>query len=236
MTRRCIDDTILVAYADGERASKAAFDEFELPAPSATLRRMTDRMMSQSRLRIASRWALPIGAAMLGFVAGAIDIPGYFRAPATYSGALVQAPKIERVLEDIVDDQVIFGREREPIMVPPAGSKDKIEAWLSTRLNLGIKVPDLTARGLEFRGSRLFAVQGQPLFMLIYVDGKDERIGIGIGRYKSESEPALKSIEDDGVKAFGRLQDGFLYLVVGPTTDPETQSLAEQMPALLHPR
>jgi anti-sigma factor RsiW len=196
---------------------------------------LTDRMMLQSRLHTLSRWALPIAAAILGFVAGATDIRGYFR-DATYIGASLQPLRIERVLEDIVDDEAIYGREQEPIVAPAAGSKARIEAWLASRLKLGVKVPDLTARGLEFLGSRLMAVQGRPLFMLIYVNDRDERIGIGIGPYKSQSATVLKSIEDDGVKAFGRLQDGFLYVIVGPAGYPQTQFLANELPALLLPR
>src|SRR5262249_27961471 len=135
MPSRCIDDNMLVAYADGEldpalneqieaaiatdrqlqarvaivrqsdTSLKAAFEGLELPAPSPALKRLTSRMMFRSRFRTMSPWALPIAAAIFGFVAGSIDLPGYFRG-ATYTGASVQAPRIERVLEDIVDDQV----------------------------------------------------------------------------------------------------------------------------------
>jgi anti-sigma factor RsiW len=257
-----INDTILVAYADGEldpnltglveaemksdpavrerimlfhesrELIKAAMTEVELPAMSENLKRIAGRLSMQSRVRKVSYWALPIAAAIVGFVVGAIEFRGYFTDP-TFVGASVQTTTLNLMLEDIVEDHFVYVRAQEPLTPQSGPSTQRIEAWISGRIDLPIKAPSLKERGFEFVGSRVMAIEGAPLFELIYEDDKNERIGIGIRRDKSRSASNSESIEDRGIRAIGRKQDGYLYVVVGPAGHPLIEPLGQTIVELM---
>jgi anti-sigma factor RsiW len=108
------------------------------------------------------RFALPVAASI---IAAAVFAGGFSlgemhgRQPQDFSA---------RLLDEVADYHIVYAQEQEHQVELPAHRIDEIEAWLGNRLHRSLRVPDLSKRGLEFRGARLLVVDGKPVAQLLY--------------------------------------------------------------------
>jgi len=237
MTR--FDDAVLVAYVDGEldestaRKVEAAIAQdpethrkVELLRRSAVLaaavfeqpkyHQVTSGIASNvsapppsrwARLRPRWRFALPIAASIVAALIG-FGV-GFWRGSAESDFA-------EQLLDEVAEYHVVFAREREHQVEVTADRIDDIESWLGERLGRKLVVPDLSDRGLTFRGARLLVVRHQPVAQLVYgFPGRHDRplaLCIAAG---SSDENQLRTQTENGVNLAMWARKGFIYVLAG---------------------
>ena len=260
MTQSRIDDTLLVAFADGEldpatmqyveaamaaspdvRARiamfrhsgellKSALSEGEFAnAPSERLSKGLERAFAATKRRRVQRWALPIAAAICGLMIGDADWR-FFAQPAA-PPALVS---VAHVLSEVAEYHSVFARESEHLVEVPAWRKEHIETWLGNRTGLAFNVPDLATRDLKFEGARMLVVDGRPVAQLMYTGRAGERVAVCFTKDDGQDpSSAMQKLEEDGQQLFGKAQEGFIYVAVGPSDYRGIEAIASELPSLL---
>jgi anti-sigma factor RsiW len=111
---------------------------------------------------------------------------------------------------------VVFAREREHQVEVAADRLDEIQSWLGARLGRKLVVPDLSDRGLTFRGARLLVVGRQPVAQLVYnfPDRLDRPFAICITAGPANDVP-LRTHTDDGLNLALWGRNGFVYVLAG---------------------
>ena len=256
MANAQIDDTLLVAFADGELDEKTkreveaaiagdanvrdrvamfrrssdllrnALSDVHYSEVPPQLRKTIDRMVFQSRFRTLTKWALPVAAAIVGFIIGSLNVPEYF-------GGVTATGQVERILSEVAEYHVVFAREKEHLVEVPASRKAEVEAWLGDRVDLAFKVPDLTSRQLNFEGGRMFVIKGHPVAQLMYTSLKGERIALCVGLLAGELSTPIQAVTENGLQLYGQARGRHVFVVVGPSDEPGLNSLATQLPDLL---
>jgi len=252
-----VDDTLLVAYADGEIDAATSQQIEALMATDPTVRarvamfrrsadllreamtdsffdavplqltRSANRIVLASRLRRYARLSLPAAAAIAGFAIGTANLSGYLG-----FGGEAPASRVTHLLGEVADYHAVFARETEHLVEVPATRREHIEAWLGERVDYPFRVPDLSTRALTFRGARMLAVDGQPVAQLIYTDARGAAIALCIGRNSNAASTALQQVEERGLTLFGRASGNHIFVVAGPAGNPLLKTLALDMPSL----
>src|SRR5690242_6433541 len=178
------DDSLLMAYADGERDPVAAGRveaalerDPELQRKVERLRRsahlvraafshspcqsaLSRRNVAMGRTAPRPRYAL-LAACVALFMAGAV----------TGSAVTLFRPSVsfaDRLLDEVADYHALYARETEHQAEVPAARLEHIEEWLGERLHRRLVVPKLSEHGLTFAGARLLVVDGAPVAQLLY--------------------------------------------------------------------
>ena len=260
-----IDDTLLVAFADGELDSTTArLVEEQIAADPALARRVAmfrqtadllhaalstpDQMevppaLAAGVARILARpeakvvrpffgrrtWLpLAAAAAIAGFIAGNADIGRYWPFGGDGAHALVA-----HVLNEVADYHGIYASEQEHLVEVPASRKAHLEAWLGDRLKFAFKVPDLSARDLEFQGGRLLAVDRQPVAQLMYRGKDGVVVALCIALTEADASSPLQRRDEAGLALYGSGIGHHVFVVAGSPANPSLRALAEALPALL---
>jgi len=253
-----VDDTLLVAYVDGEldvathqRIADLVEQEPAVRARVAMFRRSCDLLRaalsddkymavpeplasraSKVLKRHANRrlvWlSLGVAAAIVGLVVGNLVLPPNFGVGQGSSGRLAS------ILEEVREYYVVHARETEHIVEVPASRRDHIEAWLGDRVHYPFTVPDLSSRGLTFLGARLVAISDGVVAQLMYADGSGEHMAICIGFSEDKLDAPMQSIQQGGIQVIGRAEGHHALAVVGLKTDSALEPIARNLPALLH--
>src|SRR5258706_219810 len=106
-------------------------------------------------------------------------------------------------------------RDPQHLQVSPALARP-IEAWLGDRLEREIRVPDLSAHGLTFRGARLLVVDGRPVGQLVYTkpDRPHRPLALCIA-LDGIGDEAVRAEVRDGVTMMLWRHQGYLYILAG---------------------
>ena len=252
-----IDDTLLVAYVDGEldpitrrrvddlleqkaavrdrvamfRRSgellRSAFSEAECMPPPEQLVARTKQILKPSLRPWQAWWALPVAAAIAGLVIGNLALPTNFGIGQSASS------KLDYLLEEVREYHAVFARETEHVVEVPASRRDHIEAWLGDRVRYPFTVPDLTARSLTFLGARLVAIGGGVVAQLMYIDRHGEHIALCVAFTQDRLDAPMQSIQKAGLRVAGLAEGHHAFFVAGPEFNPEVEPLAKSLPALL---
>ena len=261
-----ISDSDLVAYVDGEldggRASaieralpgdadllrrvqilratsewvRAAFGgEAERPAPAAVARQATPRPSWRN-----SRWAMPMAASLAAL---AIGLGGGYTAAVHWriaADAEYEAAGASAALNEIIAYYRVFAQDARNVVERGAGEKAYIESWLGGRLQRPLRVPDLAAQGLNFRGARLVALEedkpghaagfvGVPSALLVYErpNGAAVAVSISFARSRADTEPA--SLTDDDLYLVHWVRSGYRYALMGTEGVPSLLALAPEL-------
>jgi anti-sigma factor RsiW len=160
-----------------------------------------------ARLRPARRLALPVAASIVAALIG-FGV-GFWRGG-------VEGAFAERLLDEVAEYHAVFAREREHQVEITADRLDEIQSWLGERLGRKLVVPDLSDRGLTFRGARLLVVNHQPVAQLVYgFPGRHDRplaLCIAAG---SSDEIQLRTQTENGVNLAMWARKGFIYVLAG---------------------
>jgi anti-sigma factor RsiW len=237
MTR--FDDAVLVAYVDGEldestaRSVAAVIEQDPETRQKVELLRRSGALVGEvfrqpkyqqvaaglaqtvstpaqsrwARLRPRWRFALPIAASIVAALIG-FGV-GYWRGAAEGDFA-------ERLLDEVAEYHVVFAREREHQVEVTADRLDEIQSWLGERLGRKLVVPDLSDRGLMFRGARLLVVGQRPVAQLVYAfPGRFERpfaLCIAAG---SPQDIQLRTEREGELNLALWARKGFIYVLAG---------------------
>ena len=249
------EDGILVAYVDGELSEALAREVEAASERDAELqRKITLLRLSGSVAREAFRGArdetsprhraqqdvhahqspakrfhalrhiaLAIAASLLIAMAG-------FGVAMMWRGKSVEANFADSLLDEVAEYHAVFARETEHQVEVKADRLDEIEAWFSERLHRRLRVPDLTERGLLFRGARLLIVEKQPVAELVYssADDPNRPLALCIISHPSEGIP-FKTEEHDGINLALWGDDSFVYVLAGWLDSPTLAALAAEL-------
>jgi len=254
MTR--FDDDVLMAYVDGELDEPTARQVEAAIREDAETRRRVDLLRQSASLvgdvfrqpkyqrvsetlawrfgaspqatlrRRFQRFVVPVAASIAAAVAG-FGV-GFWR------GGVTESDFTNRLLDEVAEYHVVFSRERDHQVEVTPDRVDEIQSWLGQRLGRTLRVPDLSSRGLIFRGARLLVVSHRPVAELVYSfpDQLDRPLALCIAAGPPE-EVALRSDTQDGVNLVVWGRKGFIYVLAG-WVDPAFLAAvtAELAPAL----
>jgi len=231
------DDETLVAYVDGEldeataRAVEAAIREdaetrervsllwqsaslvgevFRQPQfqqVSPALARRFGAHAEPTSARRFSRFVLPVVASIVAALIG--FGMGFWRGAARGDFA-------DQLLDEVAEYHMVFAREGAHQVEVTADHVDEIQSWLGARLGRKLKVPDLSGRGLVFRGARLLVVGRRPVAELVYAYSNqlDRPLALCIAVGSREEIPLRTASEDSlNLVLWGR--KGFIYVLAG---------------------
>lgn len=249
------DDNILVAYADGEldadtaRQVEAAIasdrelgrrvelfrksgslvrEAFHHPKYKKVSPHLARRLLGRERpaIRLGWRVALPIAAsflaAIIGFEAG------------IWHAAPRETDFSETLADEVAEYHVVYARQGEHQVEVKADRLDEIQSWLGQSLHRTLSIPDLTERGLIFRGARLLVVEKRPVAQLLYSapDRKDQPFAVCITTGPAGEIP-LKIEEREGLNLALWGRKGFVYVLVGWLDKPLLRGLADELTSKL---
>ncbi|MCZ8543247.1 anti-sigma factor [Mesorhizobium qingshengii] len=157
----------------------------------------------------SSRWWLSAAAAVL-LVAGGLG--GYL---AGIDGLGQEDPAEDRLAEQAIAAHVIYAAEQRHAVEVPASDKDHLQTWLSNRVGLKLVAPDLTADGFQLVGGRLLPAGESKAAMLLYEDGKGQRISLFVTTESAENTKGTYMAAQDGPEAVYWLDKGYGCAVVG---------------------
>jgi anti-sigma factor RsiW len=259
MSRSEPDDLMLMAYADGELDTQAAAEveaalmanpalaervamfvesaemlraglgEPEPVAVPATLQRQMTRAIWTTRARSSVRYALPVAAAIAGFVIGGTYAPHLMFGV----GVSTAQNQVEAVMHEVAEYHAVFVRESEHLVEVPASRRDHIEAWLGNRVGYPLHVPDLSTQGLQFLGARMLAVAGKPVAQLMYTTASGERVALCVTEQGADASTALMRISDAGFDVYGQGQGKHLFIIAAPADSSVARRLSGNITGLM---
>lgn len=254
-----IDDSLLVAFVDGEldpatrqrvadvieqnaavreraamfsRSSellRSALSEAEYMAPPERLVADAPKQLTRGMHSRRGWTALPLATAAA--IAGLVI--GNLVLPPNLGFGRSAASKLDYLLEEVREYHAIFARETEHAVEIPASRRDHIQEWLGNRVHYPFTVPDLTSRGLTFLGGRLAAIGGGVVAQLMYVDGDGEHVAICVAFTENQLDAPLQSIQRAGFRVMGLAEGHHVFFVAGPGSYSELEPIAKSLPALL---
>lgn len=245
-----LDDNTLAAYVDGEldaataeeiacllERDAAAQDKVRKLTQSAVLIRAAhsalvhepapERLLALVEGPARRSWRLRLAAAALAAgltvgLAGGVLL-GRFEA-----GEEVQVAAASGLLEEIAAYHVVYAREREHLVEIPAARTAELERWLNERLGRRIEVPDLSARGLEFRGGRLLVADGRPVGQLMYTAPGRAPVAICITTGSGERQE-VGVLHSRGLTLLSWQSGGYVYVLVGEVGEAALRDLAGEL-------
>jgi anti-sigma factor RsiW len=201
--------------ADRTRLRDTFAGVLEEPAPD----RLTKLVVGDAPRPAAAapRWRMAAAAALL-LALGAGG--GYM---AGIGGFGFEAEAEDELAEEAIAAHTIYAAEQRHAVEVGASDKDHLLGWLSKRLGLTLIAPDLTAEGFDLVGGRLLPAGQKMAGLLLYEDGKDNRISIYVTAEGEEKAKGIYRLETGGASAVYWLDKGWGCAVVG--TLPQEQLL-----------
>lgn len=248
MTTSPINDIDLHAYVDGQlsatrRAEVEAYlaghaearDQVEqLREEVQRLHRQYDGILNEpvpARLTAAAK-APPL---LKGFAAGlawlACGLVIGWLAHVPQSGA----PAAEAAFaKNALAAHVLYATEqRHPVEVP-AAQEAHLTAWLSKRLAVPIRAPDLHAQGFSLLGGRLLPGNEGPLAQLMYESTQGERLTLTVKHASQpQTETGFKVMESEGASVFYWIDRQYGYALSGSVPKSRLLDVAHSVDAQL---
>jgi anti-sigma factor RsiW len=193
-----------------------------LSEPVPTRLRATVLGEAPRRARVpASRWRLAAAAVLLLALGGA---GGYF---AAVGGLGRDDAAQDQLAEEAIAAHVVYAAEQRHAVEVPASDKDHMQAWLSNRVGLKLVAPDLGGAGFELLGGRLLPAGAGKAAMLLYQDGKGNRISLFITSEPPGSAKGSYAEAANGPRAVYWLDGGYGCVVVGTLPERELDAVAD---------
>jgi anti-sigma factor RsiW len=160
--------------------------------------------------------AVPIVAAVIGYGAGV-----------WHTGSVDFA---DELMDEVAEYHAVYAREGDHQVELKANRLDEIQSWLGGRLQRELLVPDLTGRGLIFRGARLLVVDKRPVAELLYSSplSSDHPFALCITTGPGEEVP-LKMAEHEGINLALWSRKGFVYVLAGWLDKSELKEIATEL-------
>jgi anti-sigma factor RsiW len=227
-----IEDWALNAYADGEldasdRAGveKLLSDDLETRQAMDIIRRQNaalhaafDGVLDEpvpadilATINNERPWRLPpyaaIAASLLLIVAGGLG--GWFFAHETRTPQSFDLAQVALVAHEVYSVDL-----KHPVEIA-ASDKDQLQTWLSRRIGVKVKIPDMTADGYQFMGGRLLAASTEPAGQLMYEAADKGRLTIFFGTNPSGKEEGLRVLHKGKLISCYWQERDFAFAVTG---------------------
>jgi anti-sigma factor RsiW len=192
---------------------------------------MLRAVMQHGAVRAHRRWFWPataLAAGILLFVAGATS--GWYGrtllAPAD--------PRAQTLVADAAAAHLVYAVEvRHPVEVP-ASEQDHLATWLGRRLDVPLRLPDLSESGYELVGGRLLpAAQGRPAAQLMYQDVGGRRVTLYIRATPGDQKTAFRFAREGELSALYWEDGEVAWVLVGELPRAQLLELANRVYAAL---
>jgi anti-sigma factor RsiW len=193
--------------------------------------RMLRAVMQHGAAGTRHRWFWPAAALASGillFVAGATS--GWYGRT-----LLVPADSLAHTLvADAAAAHLVYAVEvRHPVEVP-ASEEAHLATWLGRRLEVPLRVPDLSASGYELVGGRLLpAEQGQPAAQLMYQDVGGRRVTLYVRATPGDQRTAFRFAREGSLSALYWEDGEVAWVLVGELPRAQLLELANRVYAAL---
>ena len=249
MTIKTIESWAIGAYADnelegGERAEveRLIAESPEAQAELAAIRRekqalkaafgaVVDEDIPPAMLRIVSqgasaqhRHAMPAWAAMAAAVAMLVIGAG----GGWFAGLRSESGQGGLAFADAAlgAHQVYASEIRHPVEVP-ATEQAHLQQWLSKRVGVAFKVPDLSEYGYNLLGGRLLAEGKKPAALLMYEDATKRRLTVYLAGNEQGTSESLQMRQAGKFTVCSWEEPQLVYAFVGEMPEAEMKQLAE---------
>ncbi|MDW5312826.1 anti-sigma factor [Rhizobium sp. PL01] len=223
----------------GNAFGNKAFEEFlHDPVPLSLVRRIkqgpgatpkTERVTAETPRKAKQRlWPRALAASVALLLVGGST--GFIIGKTSHDDAQqVKMAAARTWLDDIADYHRIYARQTaEHLVEVPASAGGKIEGWLASNVGVNFSLPDLSSKGLTFKGARLLVAAGKPVAQLMYKDQDGDVFAICFLKSKPGTADGkmTESMRDDIAMISWQKADAS-YVVVGPSSDANLHQLAE---------
>ena len=132
---------------------------------------------------------------------------------------------ITALAQEAAFNYAVFGDDHvHPVEFKP-GQSGQLMDWISSRLNISLRLPDLSASGYRFMGGRLVATAHGPAGLLMYDNGLGNRLVMFVRPMDTDTDTkTMMQSESGAMTGFSWAHDGIGYSLVGSAT-----------PDILHP-
>ena len=193
--------------------------------------RMLRSLLQHGAGRAQRRWLWPAAVVAVGivvFVAGATS--GWYGRP-----LLAPAdPRAHTLVADAAAAHLVYAVEvRHPVEVP-ASEQDHLATWLGRRLDVPLRVPDLTESGYELVGGRLLpAEEGRPAAQLMYQDVGGRRVTLYVRATPGDQQTAFRFAREGNLSALYWEDRNVAWVLVGELPRARLLELANEVYAAL---
>jgi anti-sigma factor RsiW len=133
----------------------------------------------------------------------------------------------ERLAETGLSTYRVYTAEvRHPVEVW-ADEEQHLVNWLTKRLGVPVKAPDLSRNGLKLVGGRLIAEDDAPLALLMYEDNSGRRFTLLVEHIVNGHQTAFRYVQKDGACAFYWIEGDIGYALTGPADRNVVLQVAE---------
>lgn len=160
--------------ADG-LAQDAFAEMLEEPVPVA----LAGAIKNAPVIEVANAPSLPSGRRWLAVAATVVAL--ILGSIVGYVGGLSQGTQVAAApgwLSDIADYHKVYAGQKRHLVEVGADEADHIETWLTATVGADVRVPDLSAQGLTFRGGRLLVAAGKPVAQLMFTDAEERVVAL----------------------------------------------------------
>lgn len=213
----------LESYRSHDMLIRRAFKPLgERPLPAAMVRAL---IRPPARATRRWRWATAAAAAaLLLFVAGATS--GWYG-----RGLLATADSVPpSLLADAAAAHLTYTAEvRHPVEVA-ASEQDHLATWLGRRLDVPLRVPDLTESGYELVGGRLLpSSQGRSTAQLMYQDEGGGRLTLYMRSAPGDERTAFRFAREGKLSALYWEDGKVAWVLLGELPREQLLALAHQV-------
>ncbi len=118
---------------------------------------------------------------------------------------------------------------RHPIEVP-ANEQAHLTQWLSNRLHRDVMIPDLSRLGYTLLGGRLVATeQGGASALIMYAGPQGQRVSLLLRPMRAEFHSSDQEHSDRSIQLCAWITNGLGYALVGPKSDANLETVADQI-------
>jgi anti-sigma factor RsiW len=140
-----------------------------------------------------------------------------------------------RLAETGLSNYRIYTAEvRHPVEVW-AEEEQHLVNWLTKRIGVPVKAPDLSRNGLRLVGGRLIAEDEKPLALLMYEDDSGRRFTLLVEHITGGRQTAFRYVEKGDAGAFYWVEGEVGYALAGPADRPALLQVAETVYEQLNP-
>lgn len=119
------------------------------------------------------------------------------------------------VAEFAINAHAVYVAEKRHAVEVQAADEAHLVRWLSRRLGLEIRTPDLIGLGYRLVGGRLLPDGGLPTAQFMYENEAGGRLTVYVQRNNHVKETAFRFFDNKGVSAFYWVDEHFAYVLAG---------------------
>lgn len=176
-----------------------------------------DRIANQPR-----KWMLGAAAAvLLAFAVG--GGVGWFARDASAAIASASDPIAEMREEALAAHRLYIGEVRHPIEV--RAEENHLLPWLSRRIGMTLRAPDLSKFDLKLLGGRLLPCVDGPAALLMYENAAGERVTLYATPLKAP-RTSFRYQEDNKFGSVHWVTENYGWVVSGPAGKPRLKGIA----------